>query len=375
MKILEICPYSAGICGVFSRAFEEAKRLSDRGHDVMIFSSNFEKGTNKKVKLEDNLGKIKIKRFKAKKLGGESFMYFDFIKDGLEFQPDVIIAHNYRHFHTTRALKLVKILKKKYKKKVKIFLVTHAPFPEGNITRSFLSKLSVGFYDNIIGPMTINKFDKILTISKWEEPFLFKSGAKSEKIHYIPNGIPEEFFTQKKSKEENKILFLGRIAPKKRLETLIRAIPHINDKKIKIEIVGPREKEYFNKIKKIINETGTEERVIISKPIFNIKDKIRKIDSCKIYILPSRVEGMPQSLIEAMARKKIVIGSKSLAITDLIKDNKTGLLFEFDDHISLADKINIALEKDNRKIRENGYKSVLKYNWDKVIREIEKTIK
>ena len=50
---------------------------------------------------------------------------------------------------------------KKAGKKCKVILVTHAPFVEGNITRSILSKLVVKFYDLTFGPLTINKFDKI----------------------------------------------------------------------------------------------------------------------------------------------------------------------------------------------------------------------
>jgi len=41
----------------------------------------------------------------------------------------------------------------------------------------------------------VNKFDKVITISKWEIPFLLRLGCKREKIVHIPNSIPEEFFT------------------------------------------------------------------------------------------------------------------------------------------------------------------------------------
>jgi len=376
MKILEICTYSAGTCGVWSRAREEAKRLSEIGHKVEVFSSFFEKGTDKIVKRKDNYFDVGITRFKAKKLGGESFSYFDFVKEGVEYAPDVIITHNYRQIHTTKALKIAKILRKKGKK-VKVFLVTHAPFVEGNITRSLAAKIAVNVYDKVIGPMTLNKFDKILTISKWEEPYLIKIGARANKIKYIPNGIPEEFFNTKIGRKEKKILFLSRISPKKKVETLIEAIPYIKDKNIKIEIVGPKEKEYFEKIEGIIKKLGVEKRVIISEPIFNIKEKIKKIDSASIFVLPSRVEGMPQALIEAMSREKIVIGSDSIAIRDIIKNKDNGYLFEFDNPKELAKTINMIDEKSKKeiqKIEKNAKNSVKKFSWEKVIDEIDKTI-
>ncbi len=375
MKILEVCPYSAGICGVFTRVLEESKRLNKLGFEVKIFSSDFEKGRNKKVPLNDKIENIEIKRFPALKLGGESFMSWDFEKEAIDYSPDIIFTHNYRHLHTTKCLKIAEKLRKRGKK-CKIFLVTHAPFPEGDVTRSILAKLVVKFYDKFIGSRTLNKFDKILTISHWEIPFLLKAGARKDKIIYIPNGIPEEFFTQKKTeKEENKILYLGRISPKKKLETLIKAIKYIKDKKIKIEIVGPREKNYYEYLLKIIKTENVQNRIKFLESIYNIKNKIKKLDSAKIYVLPSRVEGMPQSLIEAMAREKIVIGSSSLAIRDLIKDKENGFLFEFDNPKDLAKKINEALEQKNSKMQKQAKKSVENFSWEKAIKKIVEVIK
>ncbi len=374
MKILEVCPYSAGICGVFTRVLEESKRLSNLGFELKIFSSNFEKGSDKKVELKDKIENIEIQRFPALKLGGESFMNFDFEKEALNYSPDIIFAHNYRHLHTTKCLKIAEKLRKSGKA-CKVFLVTHAPFPEGNVTRSLLAKLAVKFYDKFIGPKTLNKFDKILTISHWEIPFLLNAGVNKNKIVYIPNGIPEEFFTKKKTeKTENKILYLGRVAPKKKLETLIKAISYLKDKKIKLEIVGPREKDYYEYLLKIIKTEGVQDRIEFSESIYDIKNKIKKIDSAKIYVLPSRVEGMPQSLIEAMARERIVIGSNSLAIRDLIKDNENGFLFEFNNPKDLAKKINDALEQKDNRIQKNAKRSVEQFNWNKIIKKIVEVI-
>ena len=46
--------------------------------------------------------------------------------------------------------------------------------------------------------LTFKWSDKIIAITRWEIPILIKLGVKKEKIAYIPNGIPDEFFKQKK---------------------------------------------------------------------------------------------------------------------------------------------------------------------------------
>lgn len=381
MRILEICPYSAGICGVWTRVREEALRLQARGHEVRVFSSYFVKGTNESAACEDEVEGLQIRRFPALKPGspplhflpgGESYMFWRFTKEALAYEPEVIIAHNYRHFHNDLALRVANVLKKKGKR-CKVFLVTHAPFPEGDITRSFWGHAASWFYDFFVGRFSINKFDKVFPISLWEIPILQKLGLKKNKIAYIPNGIPEEFFTQKKSKEQHKILFLGRIAPKKKIETLIAAIPLLRDKKIPIEIVGPREKEYSDYLMKCVQEHKVSNRIVFAEPVYSLKKKIEKIDSGKLFVLPSRVEGMPQALIEAMARGKTVIGSDSLAIRDLIKEGSNGYLFEFDNPSDLARTIDKALsqKKLNEKKVQN---SVKEFAWNKVISKIESEI-
>ena len=144
MRILELTHFSQGACGVWARAREEALRLCRRGYEVVVFSSNAIKGKEGFAKRDDNIDNVKIKRFPFVKLGGESFMSWNFQKEALKFYPDIIIAHNYRQLHTTRALKIAKKIKESGKE-CRVFLVTHAPFVEGDITRSFRDKLAQRF--------------------------------------------------------------------------------------------------------------------------------------------------------------------------------------------------------------------------------------
>jgi glycosyltransferase involved in cell wall biosynthesis len=375
MKILEICPYSSGGCGVWARVKQESVELAKKGYTVKIFSSNFEKGTNKIVPLKEMLPSVEIYRFPSKKIGGESFMKFNFLKEAVNYSPDIIFVHSYRHLHTTQALKLRNSLKKR-RENCKIFLVTHAPFVSGNLTRTKFQALVVELYDKFIGPKIINKFDKILSISKWEIPFLLACGAKKEKIVLVPNGIPQEFFYKEKTvKEENKILFLGRISSIKNLEVLIKSIPLLKDKKIKLELVGPKEEAYFIYLNNIIAELKIKERILFINPIYNLNEKIKKIDSAKIFILPSKKEGMPQSLIEAMSRRKIVIGSDIPAIRELIHDKENGLLFKSDNSKDLADKINFALDTKNsimiKNLQINALNDSKKYSENRLISKLE----
>jgi len=367
MKILELTNFSAGSCGVWTRVKQESELLSQK-NEVIVFSSNATKDSDIIAPEKDKIGKIKIKRFPFKKLGGESFMSWNFEKEAITFNPDIIISHVYRHPHTKESLKLAKKLRKRGKK-CKVFLVTHAPFVPDNSTRSTFSKIVVKLYDFFIGPRIINKFDKVIPITKWEISFLKKLGVKEDKIVYIPNGIPNNFFTQKKAKSEDKILFLGRISPIKSLETAILALPLVDSKEIKLEFVGPADEDYLKKLKALVNDNKLEKRVTFSKGVYNLNEKIKKIDSCNIFVLPSLREAMPQALIEAMSREKIVIASNNLGARDLIKDKETGFLFNIGDEKDLADKINFALKNKSTGKRAKDF--VERFNWDNLIKKYE----
>jgi glycosyltransferase involved in cell wall biosynthesis len=366
MKILELTNFSAGICGVWSRVREEALRLS-RNHEVRVFSSNFVKGNGEIAESSEKIGDVIVTRFPAKKIGGESFMSWNFEREAEAFRPNIIIAHSYRHGHTERALKIGRRIG------ARVFLVTHAPFVKGNVSRDIFGKLAVKFYDRFKSG-NLRKFDRVIAIPRWEIPFLHKLGVRKDKISYVPNGIPEEFFKLKASSGDNKILFLGRISPIKNLETLIYAVALIKDKKVKLELVGPAESDYLINLKKIVSELRLKDRVLFSGAIYDIKEKIRKIDSAKVFVLPSKSEAMPQSLIEALARERVVIASDNRGSMDLIKDRENGFLFRVGDVEGLARKIEMALELDKKerdKIKREGRKSVEKFEWDKVIEKLE----
>ncbi len=353
MKILEICPFSAGICGVWNRVKQESLEFSKLGHKVAVFSSNIEKGTNRIAETNAKIGDINLYRFPTKhNFFSENVKNFDFEKQLEILSPDLVITH-LLHPHSFKALKVCNKLN------IPIFLVTHAPF---NVKRNYLLNLATKFW-NWRNKFKINKFDKIISITKWELPYLKKFKVNEEKIVYIPNGIPEEFFIQKPVKEENKVLFLGRISPIKNLEILISAAKKLP--KIKFSIVGSAEKEYLEKL-----QIDLPKNVEIKKPIYNLKEKIKLIDEHKIFVLPSFREAMPQVLIEAMSRGKVVISSNTDGGKEIIQDGINGFLFDIGNVEQLAEIIKKNI-RGKEKIKQNAKKSAKNYSWKDLIKKYE----
>lgn len=360
LKIIEICPYSAGICGVWTRVLSESQEFIKLGHEVMVFSSDLTKGTNEPASCNDQIDSIIIKRFRSNKnFISKNVVYFNFEKE-LQLlinkkKIDVIITH-LLHPHSFKALKIA------IKNKIPCYLVTHAPF---NVKRKFPLNLATPFYNQLKVRPILNKFTKIIAITKWEYPYLQKLGVKESKIAYIPNGIPEEFFKQRinlPSKGKD-VLFLGRIAPVKDLETLIYAakiIPYMN-----FAIVGSFEKDYLEKLKDLIKKNNLY-NVQILPPIYDLNQKIKLIDSYKIFVLPSNREAMPQVLLEAMARGKLIISSKTDGGKEIIENNKNGFLYAIGDYHQLAALIQKNI--NGNKTQKQAMIDSKKYSWRKLIK-------
>ncbi len=365
-RILEICPFSAGICGIWQRVLSESKEFAKQGYEVRVFSSDIEKGTGRRAASNEEIEGIKIERFESRrevltKLVSSNVKYWlgaAARKRLEEYNPHIIITH-LLHPHSVKISKLVNKLKKKNPKS-KFFIVPHAPF---NIKRGFILDILTSIWQNTQA-VKLKNFDRIIAITAWERPYLLKSGIQEDKIIYIPNGLPEEFFTQKKAKASKDVLFLGRISPVKNLETLVNAAKYLPN--LNFTIAGVAEGKYIEKIKHLIRSFEIK-NIKICPPVYNLKDKIRLIDSHKVFVLPSKREAMPQVLIEAMARGRIVISSKTDGGKEIIKDKVNGFLFEIGDH-----KILVNLIKENisgkEKIQKRAMQDAKKYSWKKLIK-------
>lgn len=367
MKILELTTYSAGGCGVWARVKRESSSLADFGHTVKVFSTSFTKGASTLAPLKEVLGKVAIQRFPAFRLGGESFTYWNFSSEARKYNPDLIIAHAYRHTHTTQALKIARELN------IPIFLVTHAPF-DRNSTRSLFAKLAVFIYDSVIGPHTLSRFNKIIAITKWELLYLRELGARSSQLSLIPNGITSEFFKPLVGGGKG-LAYTGRIAPIKNLELVIKALVQIGKSSPSCNFLGPAEQSYLIALHTQIKNLHSS--LTIQNKVYTSLEQIKLLDSSEYFILPSLSEGMPQALVEAMARGKIVIASDNKGNTDLIKNGKNGFLFKNNNLSSLVSTLEnvFSLKKqDKKKIRNEARTSAEFYKWDILARKLNSLV-
>lgn len=165
----------------------------------------------------------------------------------------------------------------------------------------------------------------------------------------IPVGVNIDKYSPKYSGGKY-ILFGGRLAPEKGLHLLIRAYSTLNSiaqAKFKLVICGsgPLEKE----LKDLSSSCGIRDRVLFISWLSN-PEFIKKLAESAIFVMPSRYEGMPVAMLEAMASGKPIIASDVPGPQDIITHGKDGYLFEKGNITQLKEFLELLIE--NLDLRE-----------------------
>ena len=212
--------------------------------------------------------------------------------------------------------------------------------------------------------------DELIVLSEGNKKYFKEKFGREATL--IPNGIgkPEILEAQAITeqfglKKDEYILFLARIVPEKGLHYLIKAYKQINTDK-KLVIVGgtSHSNDYVSKIKRAARE---DDRIMLLG--FQQGQILEELYSnAYVYVLPSDVEGMPISLLEAMSYGNCCLVSDINETASVVEDK--GLTFKKGDVEDLKEKL---IQLLDNKQEVHSYKITAaehvlsKYNWDDVV--------
>ncbi|MBS3171162.1 glycosyltransferase family 4 protein [Candidatus Woesearchaeota archaeon] len=365
MKIAYITAfYYPTIGGVEQVVKELAERYVKQGHEVHVFTSDWDKKSRIKIKEEIINGVHIHRHFHILKIASFASVFPFLLWTLSRYKFDIIHTHVSGHAHTFFGSLIAKI------KNTPLIHTTHCPWTEG--FRSLAGRILVYLSYKTINKLSFKFSNKIIAITPWEIPFIEKYGGKKEKIVIIPNGVAKIFFNKIKNNDFKKelkikepiVLFFGRLNPTKGPDKFVLAAKEIlkERKNIKFLIVGPDE-GMLNKVKELSKD---EKNIIILDPIRN-KEKIAKMyQSSNVFVLPSYREGLPLCLFEALASGLPIVASPVNGIPFEISDPENGFFVEYGDIQKLKEKILLLLDdkKLARKISKNNKEKAKNYDWD-----------
>ena len=186
------------------------------------------------------------------------------------------------------------------------------------------------------------------------------------KLHLILNGVDiaeidnvsdiDQKISSLKTHGEFVIGYIGQLISRKGLDVLLKAVAQLDVIEWRLAIVG-------DGIERSALETLAIELKIEKKVFFfgYRKNRIQFLRGFDLFVLPSRLEGIPRCLMEAMAAEIPVISSNIDGSQELINNNINGLTFSVDDTSELANSIKkIAVDTIlGRNIAKNGRITIL----------------
>lgn len=220
--------------------------------------------------------------------------------------------------------------------------------------------------------MAVKYADKIIVLSQNVQNYFQQSYGRE--TLYIPNGIdrPEiidaDEITEKWGlKKDEYILFLARIVPEKGAHYLLEAFSRINtDKKLVIAGGSSHSNEYMNQI---IEMAEKDSRVVMTH--FVQGKKLEELYSnAYMFVLPSDIEGMAISLLEAMSYGNCCVVSDIPENVEVIGDQ--AVTFRHGDVSDLQRVLEELLAHPEMVGQYKHYSQEYicqKYHWDKIVEE------
>ena len=222
----------------------------------------------------------------------------------------------------------------------------------------------------MLGEKTAVKYaDEIIVLSKGVEQYF--ADTYNRKTVFIPNGVSRpnirkpDLIKSKFGLDKNEyILYLGRIVPEKGLRYLISAFKNVNTSKRLVIAGGASDTdEFLNELKEL---AGDDERIIFTGFVYGqLLEEL--YSNAYVYTLPSDLEGMPLSLLEAMSYSNCCLVSSIAECADVVGDN--AVIFEKGNTDDLCRKLQ-ELCDDIKAVQEykDGAANYIcnRYNWDDV---------
>ncbi len=214
--------------------------------------------------------------------------------------------------------------------------------------------------------------DEIIVLSKGVQDYFQQTYSRTTR--FIPNGVnvpekrPAEDISQKYGlTKDSYILYLGRLVPEKGIRYLIEAFRQVRTDKRLVIAGGSSDTDTFTEE---LHEMAKDDPRILFTGFVQGQTLEELYSNAYLYTLPSDLEGMPLSLLEAMSYGNACVVSDIPECTEVVeekalvfpKGNVNALRECLQDACDHPDKI------DNLKQQAADY-ICARYNWDDVVKE------
>ncbi len=222
--------------------------------------------------------------------------------------------------------------------------------------------------------------DSFIAASNRMKRQLIELGFPKQKIVIVPYGLDLDFFSFDKSTNKNgSLMMVGRMVEKKGFRYALEAIKFLSDTGVSVHLdlygKGPLEK----RLKKMARNFDVEDKVTFHGyvPIEQVKNEHK---NHSVLLAPSVTaadgdeEGLPNTILEAMASGTLVVAADHAAICEVLSHNKTGKVVPERNARAIADSVQNILSNGNHteEIKQNARAIIEKdFEVTNVVEQIE----
>jgi len=208
-----------------------------------------------------------------------------------------------------------------------------------------------------------NVADLYISLTNQMKKDLTLLGIPENKIRLLPNGIDVHFFHPGPQKEDDLILFVGRITFGKGLHVLLESLAYLK-RPIRLVIIGPADwnSKYFNYVLRLIEKENKRKMHLVEYlGERNQENLVEWYQRASIFVLPPvGYEAMGVVYLEALACGTPVIATDVGGISEVVNDGENGYIVKPNDAIELANAIESLLDNGaiRKKLGQQGRKWV-----------------
>jgi glycosyltransferase involved in cell wall biosynthesis len=209
-----------------------------------------------------------------------------------------------------------------------------------------------------INRFLVRRFDLFIATSREVYDECVACGLERARVQAIPNGVDTDAFAPARSREEKRMLrqtlgladrptvcFVGILDARKNVDGVLR-IWQIARQRLdagQIVLVGPNprdmgdmETRFHRELLDFVRTHGLESDVVFAGQQADVTPYLRCAD---VFLFPSRREGMPNALLEAMSSGLACVASRVAGASDLLQHGRNGFLFDCTDEAGMGEVV------------------------------------
>lgn len=183
-----------------------------------------------------------------------------------------------------------------------------------------------------------SKVDAFITLTEFQRSIFQTAGYPPERLFVKPNFHPDPGEPIPTSRRENCVLFVGRLSAEKGVLDLVRAWEILGNSAPTLKIIG--DGPLRPSLKRYITRASLGGKVHLLGHLSHLEAQ-KHMSTASLLVVPSTwFEGLPLVIVEAFSRGVPVAAANIGSLSELVTNNKNGILFRPGDPFDMVSKLN-----------------------------------